>query len=319
MKKLITIIFLFVLISSFASAEMIDYNSMSSEQMCNLPDIKQNNELNGMKIDECIRQAKEHMMITQSPVHKEMDECVKNSSGDMEKMKSCGERFEQDSEVKKYREEESKRFESRLSEDEKNKMRDSCKKMGMKDEMCREPWNMKPRMNLPRINDSINPEDYKKMMEERKQMEQKMQEKMNDEKRLMEERMKEQQKQMEEKRRSAEEDHKRIEKESSENEQLFALLNVALKLEGLKVELIKITNKISALENFYSNQGDKASAERFKTVNSQFNGLVSKIDGIRASIKSKDAELSKEDIDGIKSNIRSIKDDLKKIIKTLVS
>lgn len=314
--KIITMIFLLVLISSFVNAE--DFSSMAPEQMCNLPDIKQNNELNGMKIDECIRQAKEHMLITQSPAHKEMDECVKNAAGDMEKMKLCGERFENDAEVKKYHEEKSKRFESKLSEEEKNKMQESCKKMGMKDEMCREPWNVKPQMTLPKINGkevdkTINPEDYKKMMEERKQMEQKMQGKMG------EERMKEQQKQMDEKRKSAEEEHKKIEKESSENEQLFALLNVALKLEGLKVELIRITNKISALENFYLNQGDKASAERFRTVNSQFNGLIGKIDSIRSSIKSKDAELSKEDIDGIKNQIKSIKDDLKKIIKTLVS
>ncbi len=311
MNKLITIIFILVLISSFASADIPDYRDLPPEQMCNLPEIVKTNELHRMSVEECVRQAKEHMMITQSPSHKEMEECIRNAAGDMENMKLCGERFENSDEVKKYREEQSKRFEEKFSEEEKNKMIEMCLKMNSDKEMCKEPWKMKGQMmktNERDVDKTINPEDYKKMMEERKQMEQKMQGKMGEERKLMEE-----------KRKSGEEERQKFEKESTENEQLFALLNVALKLESLKVELIKITNKISALENFYSSQGDSSSAERFRKVHSQFNGLISKIDGIRSNIKAKDAELSKEDIDGIKNQIRSIKEDLKGIIKTLVS
>ena len=85
------------------------------------------------------------------------------------------------------------------------------------------------------------------------------------------------------------------------------LLQIALKLEQLKIELTKLSDQAKDIATFYAGRAD-ADEERFKRVSSMFGSTASRIDDIKNKIKQKLNSLTKEDMLEIKHDIKRLKE-----------
>ncbi len=97
------------------------------------------------------------------------------------------------------------------------------------------------------------------------------------------------------------------------------LLQVALKLEQLKVELKRLTQQANDIASFYSNSGEEDEA-RFQRVASMFDSAVEKVDEIRNKIRNNLDSLTTDDLLEIKRDLKQFKDVmLKDIVYVMLS
>ena len=86
------------------------------------------------------------------------------------------------------------------------------------------------------------------------------------------------------------------------------LLSVALKLESIKISFDQMANQITAIADYYDNEGDSANAERFRTAAGMFESAKKQIDGVKEELKMGVKGMSVEQIIDIKHKIRQISD-----------
>jgi len=97
------------------------------------------------------------------------------------------------------------------------------------------------------------------------------------------------------------------------------LLDIALKLEKLKVELIKLSDEAGNIATFYADRGDE-DEERFNRVSSMFEAAADRVDGIREEIRSRLDSLTVEDMLEIRRDIKHLKEvTLKDIVYMMLS
>ena len=85
------------------------------------------------------------------------------------------------------------------------------------------------------------------------------------------------------------------------------LLQVALKLERLKVELDKLARETKDIAEYYKNTGSNE-AERFERVSGMFGAATQKIDDIKNKIRSQADSISADGMTEIRRDIKYIKD-----------
>lgn len=86
------------------------------------------------------------------------------------------------------------------------------------------------------------------------------------------------------------------------------LLQVALKLESIKISFDQMAKQISAIADYYENEDDDANAERFRTAAGMFESAKKQIDGVKEELKMAARGMSKEQLIDIKHKIRQISD-----------
>ncbi len=86
------------------------------------------------------------------------------------------------------------------------------------------------------------------------------------------------------------------------------LLQVALKLESIKISFDRMAKQITAIADYYDNEGDSANAERFRTAAGMFESAKKQIDGVKEELKLGVNGMSVEQIIDIKHKIRQISD-----------
>ncbi|MFH1065445.1 MAG: hypothetical protein V1734_02990 [Nanoarchaeota archaeon] len=86
------------------------------------------------------------------------------------------------------------------------------------------------------------------------------------------------------------------------------LLQVALKLESIKISFDQMSKQISAIADYYDNEGDAANADRFRRAAGMFESAKKQIDGVKEELKLGVRGMSVEQIIDIKHKIRQISD-----------
>jgi hypothetical protein len=86
------------------------------------------------------------------------------------------------------------------------------------------------------------------------------------------------------------------------------LLELALKLENLKVKIDSLALTCRKLGAYYDGTGDKDQATKFKTIAGMFYGINTKIDDIKSKIRSRMGNLGESDMDEIQHDILYIKE-----------
>lgn len=86
------------------------------------------------------------------------------------------------------------------------------------------------------------------------------------------------------------------------------LLQVALKLESIKISFDQMAKQITAIADYYENEGDDANAERFRTAAGMFESAKKQIDGVKEELKMGAKGMSVEQVIDIKHKIRQISD-----------
>ena len=86
------------------------------------------------------------------------------------------------------------------------------------------------------------------------------------------------------------------------------LLQVALKLESIKISFDRMAKQITAIADYYDNEGDSANAERFRTAAGMFESAKKQIDAVKEELKMGVNGMSVEQIIDIKHKIRQISD-----------
>ncbi len=85
------------------------------------------------------------------------------------------------------------------------------------------------------------------------------------------------------------------------------LLQIALKLEKLKVELDKLARETKNIADYYKSTGS-SEEERFSRVSGMFAAATEKIDEIKDKIRSSADDMEREDLREIRSDIKYVKD-----------
>ncbi len=85
------------------------------------------------------------------------------------------------------------------------------------------------------------------------------------------------------------------------------LLQIALKLERLKVELDKLSRETKNIADYYKGTGSNE-AERFERVSGMFAAATGKIDDIKNKIRDSADSLGREGLAGIRQDIKYVKD-----------
>lgn len=97
------------------------------------------------------------------------------------------------------------------------------------------------------------------------------------------------------------------------------LLNLALKLEKLKIELEKLATEAKEISEYYASTGS-LDEERYNRVSSMFDAAANRIDEIKLKIRDNVDELSTDDLDEIRHDIKYIKEvTLKDILYLMLS
>lgn len=86
------------------------------------------------------------------------------------------------------------------------------------------------------------------------------------------------------------------------------LLELALKLENLKVKIDELAQTCRKLGAYYDGTGDKDQATKFRTVAGMFYGINTKIDDVKDKIRSRMGNLGESDMDEIQHDILYIKE-----------
>ncbi|MFH1637134.1 MAG: hypothetical protein ABIB71_01785 [Candidatus Woesearchaeota archaeon] len=86
------------------------------------------------------------------------------------------------------------------------------------------------------------------------------------------------------------------------------LLEIALKLESLKIQFDKLARKVRGIANYYEDNGDTAEADRFRRAAGIFEGAKSKIDEVKAKLREGARDMSEDDLRNIKHDIKYIGD-----------
>ncbi|MBT4870476.1 MAG: hypothetical protein HON47_02800 [Candidatus Diapherotrites archaeon] len=92
------------------------------------------------------------------------------------------------------------------------------------------------------------------------------------------------------------------------------LLELALKLENLKIELEKIQKKIDAVATFHTSNGDTNSATNFENASALIDEAIQKIDELKTFIKDNVDDFTKEDGQYVRGVIGEIRGELMKEI-----
>jgi len=96
------------------------------------------------------------------------------------------------------------------------------------------------------------------------------------------------------------------------------LLDVAFKLEQLKVELDKLAREADDIADYYASVGDP-DEHRFRRVSSMFNAIIDEIDEIKNELRENLDTLTPEDMERVRFEIRSVKESLKDIVYVMLS
>ncbi|MBU2637950.1 MAG: hypothetical protein KJ955_03190 [Nanoarchaeota archaeon] len=86
------------------------------------------------------------------------------------------------------------------------------------------------------------------------------------------------------------------------------LLQVALKLESIKISFDKLAKQIEAIAEYYEGEDDFANAERFRRAAGMFESAKSQIDGVKEELKMAVKGMSLEQLRDVKYKIRQITD-----------
>ncbi len=97
------------------------------------------------------------------------------------------------------------------------------------------------------------------------------------------------------------------------------LLELALKLESLRIDLKTTAQKVKAIANYYREQNDTESAAKFDNAATLLETAVTKVDSIKQGIKNKVDNFSEEDAVMVKEGIQEIRESiLKEVILAIL-
>lgn len=97
------------------------------------------------------------------------------------------------------------------------------------------------------------------------------------------------------------------------------LLDIAFKLEDLKIKFLEFAEKTKAIADFYKER-ENSDYERFDRVSSMFNEAADKLDEIRTMLKENIDDLTIDDVEQIKIEVRRLrKNTIKNILYVMLS
>ncbi|MFQ6009656.1 MAG: hypothetical protein ACE5J7_00850 [Candidatus Aenigmatarchaeota archaeon] len=86
------------------------------------------------------------------------------------------------------------------------------------------------------------------------------------------------------------------------------LLSLALKLESIKIEFDKLSQKTGDIADYYASTGDETEEQRFRRVSGMFAGAKTRIDEIKMKLRNRLEGIAIDDLMEIRHDIRYIKD-----------